>query len=186
MRDAESRYRDYRDYKDLKKKLDRVNQRDKEMADKVIALKRLQTVQKEAASMSLESIINTINGYAEEYLHKFFDETISVKMTNVKETQTKVEYSLVNIDLFYNDKKYMITEFSQGELIKINLSFILAMNRLQGSTYLFLDEILQNLDKGVLLEIYATLKSITKDVSVFIIDHNSNEGFFDDVLEFVK
>jgi len=186
MRDAESKYRDYRDYKDLKKKLDKVDQRDKEMADKQIALKRLQVIQKESASMSLESIINTINGYAEEFLSKFFDETISVRMTNVKETQTKVEYSLVNIDLNYNDKKYIITDFSQGELIKINLSFILAMNRLQGSTYLFLDEILQNLDKGVLLEIYACLKSITKDVSVFIIDHNSNEGFFDDVVEFAK
>lgn len=158
----------------------------KEGNEKIKAdLARLKTLQKEAEIMSMQNVVDTINNYSSDYLEKFFDEAITVELTLTKRTQKGVKLSL-DIDINFNGLKYEISEFSQGELIKINLAFILAMNRLQNSRYLFLDEVLQNLDKNILLEIYGCLKSITDEVSVFVIDHNSVEGFFDEVIEFTK
>lgn len=158
----------------------------KEGNEKIKAdLARLKTLQKEAEIMSMQNVVDTVNNYSSDYLEKFFDEAITVELTLTKRTQKGVKLSL-DIDINFNGLKYDIGEFSQGELIKINLAFILAMNRLQNSNYLFLDEVLQNLDKNILLEIYGCLKSITDEVSVFVIDHNSVEGFFDEVIEFTK
>jgi len=150
-----------------------------------VSIQRLKTLQKEAEIMSMQNVVDTINVYSADYLQRFFDETIEVQLTLLKKTQKGVRLSL-EIDIQFNGQKYEVSEFSQGELIKVNLAFILAMNRLQGSKYLFLDEVLQNLDRNVLLDIYACLKSVTDEVSVFVIDHNSVEGFFDDVVEFKK
>ena len=150
-----------------------------------VAIQKLKVLQKEAEIMSMQNVVDTINVYSSDYLQRFFDEAINVELTLIKKTQKGVKLSL-DIDIEYNGQKYDIGEFSQGELIKINLAFILSMNRLQNSRYLFLDEVLQNLDKNVLLEIYECLKSINEEVSVFVIDHNSVEGFFDEVIEFKK
>jgi len=148
-------------------------------------LAKLKVLQKEAEIMSMQNVVDTINTYSSNYLQKFFDEAITVDLTLTKKTQKGVKMSL-DIDINFNGQKYEISEFSQGELIKINLAFILAMNRLQNSKYLFLDEVLQNLDKNILLEIYECLQTITDEVSVFVIDHNSVEGFFDSVIDFKK
>lgn len=158
----------------------------KEGGEKIKAdLARLKLIQKEAEIMSMQNVVDTINSHSSDYLQKFFDDAITVELTLVKHTQKGVKMAL-DIDINYNGQKYDISEFSQGELLKINLAFILAMNRLQNSRYLFLDEVLQNLDKNIILEIYECLKSITDEVSVYVIDHNSVEGFFDEVIEFVK
>lgn len=149
------------------------------------AVARLKTLQKEAEILSMQNVVDTINIYSDEYLKQFFDENIRVVLSLVKHTAKETKLGL-DIDIEFNGHKFDITEFSQGELIKINLSFILAMNRLQGSKYLFLDEVLQNLDRNVLLDIYGCLKNITDGVSIFVIDHNSVEGFFDEIIEFTK
>jgi DNA repair exonuclease SbcCD ATPase subunit len=150
-----------------------------------VSVARLKTLQKEAEILSMQNVVDTINIYSDEYLKQFFEENIRVVLSLVKHTAKETKLGL-DIDIEFNGHKFDITEFSQGELIKINLSFILAMNRLQGSKYLFLDEVLQNLDRTVLLEIYDCLKKITDHVSIFVIDHNSVEGFFDEIVEFVK
>ena len=157
-----------------------------EEAEKLkVSIQRLKVLQKEAEIMSMQNVVDTLNLYSSEYLQRFFDSSIDVTLTLIKKTQKGVKLSL-ELDIVFNGEKYDISEFSQGELIKINLAFILSMNRLQGSQYLFLDEVLQNLDKNVLLDIYSCLQSVTNEVSVFVIDHNSVEGFFDNVVEFVK
>lgn len=150
-----------------------------------ISVARLKTLQKEAEILSMQNVVDTINIYSDQYLKEFFDENIRVILSLVKHTAKETKLGL-DIDIEFNGHKFDITEFSQGELIKINLSFILAMNRLQGSKYLFLDEVLQNLDRNVLLDIYGCLKNITENVSIFVIDHNSVEGFFDEIIEFAK
>lgn len=170
---------------DIETQLSEIKKKGDQDREDAIAVARLKAIQKEAEIMSMENVVATLNLYAAEYLQKFFDETITVVLSLIKKTAKDVKMSM-EIDIQYVGTSFDINEFSQGELIKINLAFILAMNRLQGSNYLFLDEVLQNLDKGVLLEIYSCLKDLTTDVSIYVIDHNSIEGFFDNVIEFLK
>ncbi|MEP6710758.1 MAG: AAA family ATPase, partial [Candidatus Saccharibacteria bacterium] len=101
------------------------------------AVDRLKQLQREAETMSMENVIDTINIYAAEYLEKFFDDTIRAELIQYKKTCKTVKLS-IEMDIEYKGQKYDISEFSQGEVIKINLAFILAMNRLVGSKYLFL------------------------------------------------
>lgn len=192
FRAYEKQLSDKKEYERLKKvvkttkKTIKQIEKDREGDEKIKAdIARLKVLQKEAEIMSMQNVVDTINNYSADYLQKFFDEAITVELTLTKRTQKGVKLSL-DIDINFNGLKYDISEFSQGELIKINLAFILSMNRLQNSKYLFLDEVLQNLDRNILLEIYDCLSSITDEVSVYVIDHNSVEGFFDEVVEFKK
>lgn len=183
MRDDMDKYKLYQEYSNLKEKIKIISEKEANIKLEMVAIERIKILQKEAEIMSMQNIIDTINSYAEEYLVKFFDNTITVTLDVIKKTAKNVKMSL-EMNILYGGQPYNIHEFSQGELIKINLAFILAMNRLQQSSYLFLDEVLQNLDKGVLLEIYACLKQL--NISVYVIDHNSIEGFFDEIIEFQK
>lgn len=164
-----------------KKEISEKEKKLKEINNVLIGIDRLRQLQRDAELKSTENIVETINAYATEYLEKFFDEMIKVEMIFKQKSK-----SIIDIDVEKSGQTYKIDEFSQGELIKINLAFILAMNRLQNSKFLFLDEVLQNLDKDILLEIYSCLKSLTDSISIFVIQHNSIEGFFDKTIEFVK
>jgi DNA repair exonuclease SbcCD ATPase subunit len=190
IRKCEKQIAKVTDWKRLKKtvketkKIIRKTEDGMEESEKLkVAVQRLKVLQKEAEIISMQNVVDTLNVYSADYLQRFFDDSIDVSLVLIKKTQKGVKLSL-ELEISFHGEKYDISEFSQGELIKINLAFILSMNRLQGSRYLFLDEVLQNLDKNVLLEIYSCLKSVTDEVSVFVIDHNSVEGFFDHVIEF--
>ena len=152
--------------KTTKKAIKKLEENATEQESVKIAIQKLKVLQKEAEIMSMQNVVDTINVYSSDYLQRFFDEAIHVELTLIKKTLKGVKLSL-DIDIQYNGQKYDIGEFSQGELIKINLAFILSMNRLQNSKYLFLDEVLQNLDKNVLLEIYECLKSVNEEVFGF-------------------
>jgi len=169
----------------IQTEIDHIDKKTSEIKNEMVAIDRLKQLQREAETMSMETVVNTINTYASEYLSKFFDDMIQVQLILYKKTLKNTKMS-IELEIEYNGQKYDIGEFSQGEAIKINLSFILAMNRLQNSKYLFLDEVLQNLDKDILLEIYSCLHSLCDNMTVFVIQHNSIDGFFDHTVEFKK
>lgn len=157
----------------------------KKMNGEKVAIERLKQLQREAETMSMEHVIDTLNAYASEYLEKFFDDTIKAELIQYKKTSKNVKLS-IEMDVEKNGHKYEVHEFSQGEGIKINLAFILAMNRLVGSKWLFLDEVLQHLDKDITLEIYSCLSSLCSDqgLTIFVIQQNPNHGFFDETFVF--
>ena len=188
MQQVEKQFRDYQLVKHVK---DEIKATRKEIEEKEVKLKqitgiltgidRLKQLQRDAELSSTSSIVDTLNTYAAEYLEKFFDENLRVELVFKQKSK-----SMIDLDIERVGQIYRIEEFSQGELIKINLAFILAMNRLQDSKFLFLDEVLQNLDKDILLEIYSCLKSMTDTLSIFVIQHASIEGFFSSNVGFVK
>lgn len=170
---------------DVSKELDGLEKKLNDLRSEMLAVDRLKQLQREAETMSMETVVTTLNTIAADNLSKFFDDMIRVELILYKKTQKNTKMS-IELEIEYNGQKYDIAEFSQGETIKINLAFILAMNRLQNSKYLFLDEVLQNLDKDILLEIYSCLHSLCDHMSIFVIQHNSIDGFFDHTIEFKK
>jgi len=178
-------------WKTIKEKLGKVtaNLEQCEIARKTIdkrleATSILKTKQREAEILSMQNLITSVNTLASDYLEKFFDEPISVSITMIKRTRNNTKMSL-EISAQYRGHRYTdVGDFSQGEIIKINLAFILALNQLNNSPFLLLDEIMVNIDKSIISEVYTILKEISRERPIFVIDHNAVQGIFDGVVEF--
>lgn len=144
----------------------------------------LEKKHKEAEIMSIEGVMSSINELAAGYLDVFFEsEPISVTCEIMKKTKTDVKLK-INTNIFYKGAEYTsYEELSQGELVKVNLSYILALNTYFGSDLLMLDEFLENLDSEVAVDVIDKLKSLSKDKCIIIIDHSAIEGVYDNILQ---
>lgn len=153
-----------------------------EINNKVEAIAILRVKQKESEILSLQTTIDSINTLAKEYLHRFFNNTmdVSISMYNKNNTKMSLEMKCEYNGVMYSD----VDNFSQGETIKINLAFIFAMNRLVNSKFLLLDEVLSNIDKDIIGDIYEILQEYSVEKPVYVIDHNAVEGIFGKVVEF--
>ena len=183
LQDKRDSYKEYQQYIKIDEQLNESQSTQRKLLATLNRLERLKKIQRESEIMSMQQIVDTINVYSAQYLEMFFDEPIDVTLTLIKKTAKNTKLSL-EMSTVYRNEKFDISEFSQGEVIKINLAFILAMNKLQSSKYLFLDEILQNLDKKVQMDVYNCLKEIKESVSIFVIDHNAIQGCFDEIVQF--
>lgn len=168
----------------LDRNLEKCKEAQKSINKTMQAVSVLKTKQKEAEILSMQNVIQSINTLASHYLGMFFDESISISISMVKKTRTNTKMSL-EISALYKGNKYTdISDFSQGESIKINLAFILALNQLANAPFLLLDEFMSNLDRYVITEIYDALKTISHEVPIVVIDHLAIKGVFDSVLVF--
>lgn len=139
----------------------------------------------EAEILSIEEVVDTINALAAEYLDIFFDdEPITIEVSILKKTQKDIKFK-VNTSIVYKGVEYVsYEELSQGELVKVNLSYILALNKYFNSPVLMLDEFLENLDTQISIDVTEKLREIARDKCVIIVDHSSIEGMYDNVYSF--
>lgn len=143
---------------------------------------KLDKLQSEAEVLSIEDVVEAVNLQAEEYLQAFFeDEPMRVRCEMVKRTQKELKFK-VNTSIVYRGVEYAsYEELSQGELVKVNLAFILALNAYFSSPLLMLDEMLENLDSEISTEVVSTLQTLSRDKCIVVIDHSSIEGMYDHV-----
>lgn len=154
----------------------------KEVVSNIDALMILKVKQKESEILSFQSVIDSLNELAKEYLQKFFNSSINVYISVFNKANTKMS---LDMKCEYNGHVYTdVQNFSQGETIKINLAFIFAMNRFVKSRFLLLDEVLANIDKDIIGEIYSILEEFSQEKPVYVIDHNAIEGIFQQVVDF--
>jgi len=142
----------------------------------------LQTKQHLAEILSMENVVNCINEMAKVYLDLFFEnEPIFVKCNILKKTKIKQKIKFeINTTIFYKGSDYSsYTDLSQGELVKVNLSYILAMNEYHNSKMLLLDEFLENLDTEIIDNITLKLREISKNKCIIIINHGAVKGLYD-------
>ena len=191
LRELQSIHKSQIQYNVVKNKLQNIQSKlhksEKEL-DAVIrdknAIQILKTRQKEAEILSMQNILNTINAYSKKYLDMFFTNNITVNISMIKKTAKTTKMSL-EMNCEYNGYTYTdIRNFSQGELIKINLAFIFALNQLSNSKFLLLDEVMSNIDKDLIGDIYEIIREISRDRQILVIDHNAVEGSFDCIVEF--
>ena len=138
----------------------------------------------EAEIISIENVIDTINKNAKVYLDLFFeDDKIDVRCSLLKKVKKNFKFK-VNTTIFYKGTEYVsYEELSQGELVKVNLAYILAMNSYFGSNILLLDEFLENLDEEIIINITNKLKEIAQNKLIIVINHNTLEGIYDSIIE---
>ena len=145
-----------------------------------------QTV-KEAEILAMEKTLANINEFSRSYLEEMFSESISVTLENHKsdrKSKSKGSKLQMNTSVLYRGKLYnSIDELSGGEKQKCNLAFLLAVNSMVGSPFLFLDECLNNLDGSTNMDILTYLRGVADKKLVLVVSHPAIEGNFDTIIK---
>ena len=137
---------------------------------------------REAESLAISQSIETINYYMNYYLEKFFpSDPITLEITPYKETKKDIKPS-INIIVGYKGVDTDINSLSGGEYDRVNLSIVLALNSIFGSSLLMLDESISSLDSELTNEILEVLKETMKGKLVVVVAHQISVGVFDSVL----
>jgi len=145
-----------------------------------------QTV-KEAEILAMEKTLTNINISSASYLEEMFpDDPICIRLENRKTDKSKSDGSKLqlNTNVQYRGKCYnSVDELSGGEKQRCNLAFLLAVNSMVNSPFLFLDECLNNLDGSLNMEILSYLKGVADKKLVLVVSHEAVEGNFDEIVE---
>jgi len=112
-----------------------------------------------------------------------FDEPIIINLETVKTDKKGDSKMQMNTYIEYKGHVYdSINSLSGGERQRVNLAFLLAVNDLVGSKYLFLDESLSALDSETNTEVFSYLRELGGNKSIFVISHEAVNGIFDKVI----
>ncbi|MEM4379162.1 MAG: SMC family ATPase [Thermoplasmatales archaeon] len=138
-----------------------------------------------AAMAAVELIIDQINQSACEYLDKFFpDDGTQIILKNASITSKGDERAKISVEILHKGKTpKKINSLSGGEKSRACLAFQLAVSDLYKSPILLIDEGFTGLDEGTKLECMEILKTVARNKLVMVIEHNSSESMFDEVIE---
>ena len=150
------------------------------MRDKLSSTMLLQTKIKEAESISITNIIQSINNYAKNYLDLFFTEDlITVSLLSFNEDKKPK----INISIDYKGMNCELKMLSGGEIQRIVLAFNLALSDMFNLPILLLDESTSNLDQELTNTVINGIKSNYNNKLVILIAHQVISGIFDNVIE---
>lgn len=161
-----------------KDNLEKENIEQQKIIKRLKGMSTLFTLSKEAEVESIENTISTMNQLAKSYLEDLFDSPISVRLQKAENTRglcTMIEY---------NGSVYQtVDELSGGERQRVELAFLLAVNEMTKSNFVFLDESLNNLDAEFNCKTLSSLKEIASNKLVLVVSHEAVTGIFDEVIE---
>jgi exonuclease SbcC len=142
-----------------------------------------------ARVIALDKIINNINGHAKYYLNEMFRGShICVKLQNIKKkspprggknTGDSNINAKINLYINYKGNEVAISDLSGGEVQRVELAYLLAVNDVMASNIIMLDECLNNLDAFLNTEILSFLKEYAKGKQIIVASHEAVEGIFD-------
>ncbi len=140
----------------------------------------------EAESISLISIIESINSHVQVYIEEFFPDTpIIVSLSCFKEVK-KNNKPQINLDVNYEGNDCTLDSLSGGEADRIVLAFTLGLSEIFETPMLLLDEVTGSLDEKSTTIVFDTLKKHVNNKLVIVIAHQVTEGIFDDVKNLTK
>lgn len=166
----------------IKKELDDAQERTNGYEIQLGGAVGLEEAAKHAELLALDRTIESINAHAKGYLDEMFNEPISVRLENIKQTKKTTKLQM-NVIIEYKSGTFTnIEELSGGERQRCNLAFLLAVNDMLGSRILLLDECLNNLDAQTNSDILTYLKNLCFGKLVIVVSHEAVTGIFDSVL----
>lgn len=173
----------------IKFEQDRLNSSRQELLtlnDEIMSIQTLREIASNLETNFLESTIESINHALQEILQSIFDDPINIKISLYKEIKSKKKLKInFNLNINYKGTVYdSISQLSGGEGDRISLALIIALNRLNNSPFILLDECISSLD-GELKErcINMIQQSIPNNKTVLCVSHNSVEGYYDSIID---
>lgn len=149
---------------------------------KITATEKLRQTALNLETFFLESTIDTINQAIEQILPDIFDDPISVRINLFKESKsTKRTRICFNLQINHRGASYdSITQMSGGEGDRVSLAVILALNRINNSPFLLLDETISSLDSDLKEKCIKIIReSVIRDKSIITVAHDCVEGYYD-------
>ena len=137
-----------------------------------------------AESISMDSIISSINTHVQIYLNIFFTEyPISVRLVTFKETKLKSKPQ-INIEINYkNIDNILVSDLSGGELARLNIAFTLALVEMFNYPFIMLDESMSSLDEYHSSCVVEGIKDNFNGKLCIIVAHQTIEGMYDNVIK---
>ena len=133
----------------------------------------------------LEETLERINQALSEMLPLIFDDPITVKLSLYKEIKSNKKTAIkFNMVIHYKGNIYdNINQLSGGEKDRVSLSIILALNRVNNSPFLFLDECVGSLDSGLKERCVSVIgNNVASNKAVVSVTHDCVEGYYDNVI----
>lgn len=132
----------------------------------------------EAEAIRIGDVLEYINSEINLMLEEIFDNTMKICLSSVKQLKSKnITKNEFNITIDYKGEDYDISSLSQGELDRLNIAFLVALNKMRGSSLIMLDESLNSLDSENFIKIMEILSKENK--MILFVSHHANEGYFD-------
>lgn len=159
----------------------------KEETKKYALFDKLKLKALEAESLALESTVAAINREMAEQLESLFTDPITVRFETVKTLSSGQSKHCINLVVNYRGVEYDdIRQLSGGEAARVSLAITLALNKTANAPFLLLDESLSALDAELVDTVIDSLKIVATRyvIPIFVVLHNSVEGFFDEVVTF--
>jgi len=152
--------------------------------------KGLEESAKEAELLSISKVINDINHHSEIYIETFFDDSINVRLENIRVTKGEAKLQ-IHTSVDYKGHSTSFDQLSDGEQQKCELAFLLGVNDMLGGRVLVLDETVNNCDSNITLEIMECLRHLKSSNSKFnklvlVVAHHVPTGIFDYIIDVAK
>ena len=136
-----------------------------------------------AESMSINSIVNTINIHVRDYLDDFFrEDPISVEIKTFKEVKNNKKPQ-INIDVGYKSMKCDPTILSGGEYDRVQMAFTLSIADIVKSPLVLLDESVSSLDEETSSLILESIRTGLQNKSIINVAHQVCSGSFTEIVK---
>lgn len=133
----------------------------------------------------LEQFIRRVNQKMKTYITHFFpDGSMHMEVCAERETKTGKIKNEICVQLIQNNHPTELKYLSGGEYDRCALAFMLAINELSHSAFLFLDESISSLDERLSEEVLEIIKEKQTELRklVIIISHQAVTGSFENVI----
>lgn len=171
---------------DLQKIVDNLKPEISRLTKRAETISKLKEKAKQVENTVLYNTVVSLNLEMKRFLDVLFaDDQISVEFKTTKQLKTKNTTSMTcSMNIFYkNNQLDDYKTLSGGEVSRISLALMLAMNSLRGSNLILLDESLSTINESLKMNVIDLLKTVVKDDKICaLILHSSVQGVYDHVI----
>lgn len=175
---------------ELSKLVDNLKPEIEKLSNRAQGVSTLQQKAKQVESTVLYNTVVSLNLEMKRFLDVLFaEDQISVEFKTTKElktqSKTQTKTSMVcSMNIFYKDNHLDdYKTLSGGEISRISLALMLALNSLKGSNIILLDESLSTINESLKMDVVDLLKTVVKDDKICaLILHSSVQGVYDHVI----
>ena len=140
----------------------------------------------QAEGVCLEQFIRRVNQKMKNYMDHFFpDGSMHMDLSSKKENKAGKITNEICVQLSQHNNPTELKFLSGGEYDRCALAFMLSINELSHSPFLFLDESISSLDMSLSEEVLEIIKEKQTELKkmVLLISHQANTGFFDHMIK---
>lgn len=159
------------------------------LSNRVGAISKLRSIANELEHKRMNSILETINDFANEILTILFDDPMKIEFMIYKTSKTKdkVKPSIVYKLLYKGNEIDNVDQLSGGEGDRVSLAVTCALFQFSKFPFLLLDEFASSLDLNTKESAVKSLKTFlgiggNQSKSILCISHDSVEGIYDYVV----